>query len=185
MKYFWLTLFLIAFYLSPSGKVYSQNADTVQTTTAPVKKKKDPAPRRAAIRSAILPGWGQAYNKKYWKIPILYAGAGVLTGFLIHNNREFLIAKKNVEDSIRSGGQRAVRNIDRINRDQFRQWRDWNIVFLIGLYALNIVDANVDAHLKEFDVGENLSFTIKPYLYAHHITYKPLGGLAFNFKLKK
>lgn len=182
MKYFWLTLFLITFYIYPSGKVYAQDTDTA-TVTAPVKKKKEFSPRKAALRSAILPGWGQAYNRKYWKIPIIYAAGGVITGFLIYNNRQYITARNNVEDSLAKKVNPS--NIDRLNRDQFRTWRDMNIFLLLGLYALNIVDANVDAHLKEFDVGENLSFTIKPYLYSHQLTNRPVGGLALNFKFKK
>ena len=82
MKYYWLTLFLIQFYLSPSGKVFAQNEDTLSSNSgAPVKKVKNPGPRNATIRSAIIPGWGQIYNgkKSYWKVPIIYAAGATIT----------------------------------------------------------------------------------------------------------
>ena len=156
---------------------FGQSSDTLQSDS---QVKKNRGPRMAAIRSAIIPGWGQFYNKRYWKIPVIYAAGTVATLFYIHNrnvyieNRDLLI---NDPDS-------PLANNYRINRDNFRSYRDWNVVMLIGLYLLNIVDANVDAHLKEFDMTDNLAFTVKPYLY-QDLNNGPITGLCFNLKFKK
>jgi len=186
MKILGFTLFLI-FFIIHSGKVYAQVTDTLEaepdTTTYVKYKSKDPGPRRAAIRSAIIPGWGQFYNgkKSYWKIPIIYAAGGVITYFLVTNNRTYL-ENKTIYNTTTNAQDKEVA---RINRDNFRNYRDWNIAMLIGLYVLNIVDANVSAHLKEFDVSESLSLTIKPYIYPSQFNYKPVAGIGLNLKFKK
>jgi hypothetical protein len=185
MKVLGFTLFLI-FFTIQSGKVYSQVKDTIpepDTTTYVKYKSKDPRPRRAAIRSAIIPGWGQFYNgkKSYWKIPIIYGAGGIITYFLITNNNTYQENKKLYNTATDPLTQQTAR----INRDNFRNFRDWNIAMLVGLYILNIVDANVTAHLKEFDVSESLTFTIKPYIYPSQFNYKPVAGIGLNLKFKK
>jgi hypothetical protein len=160
-----------------AADIFAQSPDTVQTT-APVKK--DRRPRKAAIRSAIIPGWGQAYNHRYWKIPVIYAAGGTIAYFYITNAktyREYKVLLKDDPDGPNS-------DIYRINRDNFRDYRDWNVVMFIGLYLLNIVDANVDAHLKEFDVNDDLAFTVKPYL-CPDLYNHPVTGLTLNLKFKR
>ena len=128
------------------------------------------SPRKAALFSAILPGLGQVYNEKYWKIPVIYAG-GLALGYAIsYQNDRFRVfrkaqlAKENgVESENPLSGTRydiestIDRGTERFNRD-----RDFMVILMAGFYALNIVDAIVDAHLKEFEVNEDLSFRIKP-----------------------
>ncbi|MBX9852619.1 MAG: hypothetical protein K2X86_12805 [Cytophagaceae bacterium] len=166
----------------PLHQLRAQDNDSIKNE-APVKKK-DRSPRKAAMRSAIIPGWGQLYNKKYWKLSVLYAGMGINTFFyfrnqkLYHNTRDLLDAYPNKNDA----GDRLASRL-RNNIDTYRSWRDWNYVIFAGIYLLNIVDANVDAHLKEFDVGENLSFHIKPYL-CPGLFSNPAAGLTFNFRFK-
>jgi len=131
-------------------------------------------PNIAIRRSAILPGWGQATNKKYWKIPIVYGALGT-TGFLFFRNlkqyneakRAFVLATDadpgndilipepyfSVRDS--PGRIRSFRN-------EVRQNLDYSVLFFIIFWGLNVADAAVDAHLKTFDVSEDLSFYVKP-----------------------
>ena len=130
-------------------------------------------PRRATIRSAIIPGWGQAYNKKYWKIPLVYGALGT-TGYLFVRNlnqykdsrNAYILATDNDPSndiqikepyySVRAQPQR-IRDF----RNAVRQNMDYCVLWFIVFWGLNVVDATVDAHLKSFDVGDNLSAEIK------------------------
>lgn len=136
--------------------------------------------RNAALRSAILPGWGQAYNKKYWKMPIVYAGLGISAYVFLDNisvYREYRFAYSarikaqsgNPADSVdyyqlkelyRIIDPASIRNA----RDEFRRYIDYSVVSFILLWGLNVVDAAVDAHLRTFDISPDLSMKIKPQL---------------------
>jgi len=131
-------------------------------------------PRIASYRSAILPGWGQATNKKYWKIPVVYAALGVTTYIFFRNVKQFNEAKKAYTNSIDGDPTNdylipqpyyTVKDQpERIKsfRNQVRQNVDYTVLFFILFWGLNVVDATVDAHLKTFDVSDNLSLQIKP-----------------------
>ena len=137
------------------------------------------SPRKAAIRSAILPGWGQIYNKKYWKLPLVYGALGV-TGYIFFDNlktyREYRFAyaarykaqqPPPLQDSTDYFTLKPEYKIYqpesiRAARDRFRKYIDYSVLFFIVFWGLNVVDATVDAHLKSFDVSPNLSFRIKP-----------------------
>jgi hypothetical protein len=130
----------------------------------------------AATRSAIFPGLGQIYNKKYWKLPIVY-GALVTAGFVFNYNhknyqelRQAYKGKYNArvfKDSteyfkIKPTLVPLSEESLRFNRDQFRRNMDFSILAFALLWGLNVLDAAVDAHLKSFDVGPDLSLQIKP-----------------------
>ena len=127
------------------------------------------SPRKATIYSAVLPGWGQAYNKKYWKIPIVYAAiGGCLTAALI-NNRDFNLARKELIFR-KDCGTISNEDFKFYNDSQLleysnysRKWRDNMFIFTGLAYVLNIIDANVDAHLFNFNVDKNLSMTVTPF----------------------
>jgi hypothetical protein len=131
-------------------------------------------PRIATIRSAILPGWGQYTNKKYWKMPLVYGALGITAGVFISNIKTFKKANaayKNAIDGITSNDilipepYYSVRlNPERIKtfRNQVRQNVDYSVLFFILFWGLNVADAAVDAHLKKFDVSDDLSLQIKP-----------------------
>src|SRR5262245_56206070 len=113
-----------------SFSLKAQNSDTIK---GPVKK--DHSPRKAAIRSAILPGWGQAYNKRYWKIPILYAGIGVNTYFFITNQQSYKAEVDRLESYPNNNNPNDPVTIRiKNNRDTYRSWRDWNIAIFAGIY---------------------------------------------------
>lgn len=126
------------------------------------------SPVKATIMSAALPGLGQIYNKKYWKVPIVYAGLGTCVYFIHRNNQSFqkykdaLIAE---EDGDPTTVNTTGFNSFQLNelQDTYRSWRDLSWIILAGVYVLNIIDANVDAHLFYFDVDKDLSLELRPY----------------------
>ena len=161
------------------------------------------APSKAAFYSAILPGLGQIYNKRYWKVPLVYAAIG--TGIYVYdfNNQNY----KRFRNAFKSR-QAGFRNDEFYSRDpdnaenlpfepdfldtndlenqqeRFQRDRDLALVVTIILYALNIVDANVDAHLKQFNIDDNLSMNIEfnPYLDLNPISNNPNYGMAMVIK---
>ena len=152
-------------------------------------------PAKAAFYSAVLPGLGQAYNKRYWKIPIVYAALGTGIYFYIHNNdlynryrdayKSRLAGFKNDEFYFDSqGNQLSTPRItdDGLRRAQklFRRNKELSLLVTLGIYALNIIDANVDAHLLQYNVDDNLSLT--PHYKLNEIDAKGNVGLTLNFK---
>lgn len=146
------------------------------------------SPKKATIRSAIIPGWGQAYNHKYWKIPIVYGALGTTGVIFFYNLQtyrdlrfayaakykaslpEYDPAKPNQTGPFRDTTDlvkiKAIyQNYDanslRIYRNEFRQNIDYSVLFFFLFWGLNVVDATVDAHLKLFDVSPDLSFKLK------------------------
>lgn len=131
-------------------------------------------PRVAIMRSAILPGWGQITNKKYWKLPFVYAALGTTAYIFLRNVKQFKEANNAYKNAIDGNDSNnilipepyySVRSQpERIKtfRNQVRQNVDYSVLFFIVFWGLNVVDAAVDAHLKTFDVSDNLSLQIKP-----------------------
>jgi hypothetical protein len=166
-----------------------QGVDSVNTVTATidstadgkkVKKVRVYNPGKAAIRSAILPGWGQAYNKKYWKIPIVYGALGTTAAIFFFNLQTYkdtrlaYTIKYNMSlptataadsarfDEIPVYLQPISTGSLRAYRDSYRRDIDYSILFFVLFWGLNVVDAAVDAHLKSFDVSPDLSLRFKP-----------------------
>ena len=154
--------------IDSAGKVTSSKP--VQTITDTFKKYN---PKVAIIRSAIIPGWGQAYNKKYWKIPIVYGALGTTAYLFFRNLKQYKDAKqayilasdndpandfqiKEPYFSVKDQPERI-----RTFRNQVRQNVDYCVLFFIIFWGLNVADAAVDAHLKTFDVNDDLSLHIK------------------------
>jgi len=194
-----LALFLISFFIvlvSSGQKVrHSTYEDSLPAAKVDSLIKAQHSPRKAAIRSAIIPGWGQIYNRKYWKVPIVWGALGV-TGYIFFNNLytyqdlKFSYAAKykasvppydstdyfKIKDKYMPIDQEALRT----GRNIYRQYIDYAAVFFILFWGLNVVDAAVDAHLKAFDISPDLSLKIKP-------VYYPLakaGGVSFVFNFK-
>jgi hypothetical protein len=145
-------------------------SDTTEVAKRPKKEKPDYSslpknPRKATVLSAILPGAGQVYNGKLWKVPVLYAGFMTDIYFINYNNKRYetfrdaLFAfdegEKNPFPSLNRNS--LVRNVD-----YWRQNRDMTILLLFAIYALNLVDANVDAHLSGFDISDDLALKFEP-----------------------
>lgn len=144
------------------------------------------APSKAAFYSAVLPGLGQAYNKKYWKIPIVYAAIGTGIYFYVTNDKEYdryrdEYKRRLAGNSAASGEFPQVSNDGLINAQQtLKRQKELSLLITIGLYALNIVDANVDAHLLQYNVDENLA--IKPHFQYNRMENSSDLGLTLNFK---
>ena len=159
------------------------NIDTTKITEVPVNAEKIHSPKRATIYSAILPGLGQAYNKKYWKIPIIYAGFGTIGYFIGWNNKyynTYKLAYSDLTDDDPTTDSyndlEATQYYDLENptdynnfksglskqQDYYRRNRDLLIISIVGFYGLNLIDASVDAHLFDFDISEDLSLNWQP-----------------------
>jgi len=152
------------------------------------------APAKAAFYSAVLPGLGQAYNKKYWKIPIIYVALGTGIYFYSNNNKEYnryrdayknrLAGFTNDEFYFDSQGNPLSSprvTTDGLQRAQkfYRRNKDLSLLITVGIYALNIIDANVDAHLMQYNVDKNLSLT--PHFELNEIDRTSNLGLTLNF----
>lgn len=130
------------------------------------------SPRKATIYSTILPGLGQAYNKKYWKIPIVYAGFGAMAYFFVNNNNKYqgfkkaLILRNDGDESTVDAYATQYPNQSSLveYKDYYRRNRDLSVIGFSLFYILNIVDANVDANLYYFDVSDDLSLQWAPSL---------------------
>lgn len=159
------------------------NIDTTKITEVPVNAEKIHSPKRATIYSAILPGLGQAYNKKYWKIPIIYAGFGTIGYFIGWNNKYYntyklaysdLTDDDETTDSYNDLEATQYYDLDdptdfnnfksglSKQQDYYRRNRDLLIISIVGFYGLNLIDASVDAHLFDFDISEDLSLNWQP-----------------------
>lgn len=168
---------LILFTLFGALRTMAQQDSAKQKKNTNLFSKPDPGkaynPRIAMYRSAILPGWGQATNKKYWKIPVVYAALGTTTYIFLRNVKQYREARDAYINAI-DGNQANDFQIpqpyysvkdqpERIKnfRNQVRQNVDYTVLFFILFWGLNVVDATVDAHLKTFDVSDDLSLRIR------------------------
>jgi hypothetical protein len=183
-RFLYIVLF---FFIFGNQNLFSQeigNAIIAKDTTK--LREIDPLrPSKAAFFSAILPGLGQAYNKKYWKIPLVYGALGTSMYFYLENNKKYNIyrdAYKRRLAGFRDDEFVGIFDDQRlIAAQRFHQRnRDLSLMVTAVFYILNIVDANVDAHLIQFNVNEKLSFA--PDVYQSEFTVLPTIGLTFNYK---
>jgi hypothetical protein len=149
-------------------------------------------PRKALLYAAVLPGLGQIYNKKYWKLPLVYGGFYLLVDQgVIHYNNIYTTYKGylfyNIEHNITgsvTSPKSGARTTDQLRRivDRSRRERDFMIIMTAGLYLLQMVDAHVDAHLKEFDLNPNLHARLEPTFNQNPVTGRQTGiSLIFRF----
>lgn len=122
-------------------------------------------PKKATILSALIPGAGQVYNGMAWKVPLIYGGFATNIFFIDFNNRRYLALREGLFQLDR-GETNNFPNLNRVGLVRqvnfWRRNRDLNYFLFIGIYALNIIDAHVDAHLSSFDVSEDLTFRLEP-----------------------
>ncbi|UWY28504.1 DUF5683 domain-containing protein [Flavobacterium sp. TR2] len=177
----------LLFFLTGTVSLFAQvKKDTVlvvKDTTA--LQEIDPlTPAKAAFYSAILPGLGQAYNKKYWKIPLVYGAIGTSLYFYIDNNKKYHDYRDAYKRRLEGYNDDKYQFLDdnRLIEGQkfYQRNRDLSALFVVGFYVLNIIDANVDAALIQFNVNERLS--MRPEIYPDDVTFKPNVGLTFNYK---
>ena len=174
-----------------TGTAYGQSDSSAQASPKKLEKVVDSPsllpkdPKKATMLSAILPGAGQVYNGKTWKVPILYAGILTDVYFIQYNHklyerfRDALFALDKGEPNQFPSLNRAalVRNVD-----YWRQNRDLTLLLMLGIYALNLVDANVDAHLSGFDISEDLTLKIAPQIGT--LSASSTTGLSFTLQFK-
>lgn len=141
--------------------------------------------------SAALPGLGQVYNGRWWKVPIIYGGFAGLTYMAVSNNENMLRYKNayllRVDDDPDTvdefSGIYSDANLQQLKTAHQRN-RDLSFILMGILYVLNIVDANVDGHLKDFDVSEDLSLRLRPTLQPAGPNHLPAAGVALTFTLR-
>lgn len=146
------------------------------------------SPRMAIFMSVVLPGLGQVYNEKIWKVPIIYAGEMTAIYYYQWNQVRYKEIIGILKDDGGTGQEEYIiygRTIKSYNleraRDHYRRQRDYSALFIAGVYALNIVDALVDAYFFEYDISDDLSLKIKPAYFSpdFHST-----GIGLNLCLK-
>ncbi|MBC8753720.1 hypothetical protein H2O64_03505 [Kordia sp. YSTF-M3] len=144
------------------------------------------SPSKAAFYSAILPGLGQAYNKKYWKIPLVYAALGTGIYFYVDNNNKYNRYRRAYKRRLAGFTDDEFQNVVAddnalIDAQEFYQRnRDLSLLLTVIAYVLNIVDANVDAHLLQFNVSDDLS--LRPHIDQNEIDFNRNLGVTLNFK---
>lgn len=171
-------LFFFAFVLFFPINAPAQNTDSLIRSHSPVK---------ATLLSAVLPGAGQVYNRKYWKVPVIYAAFTGL-GYLAKWNDDRYDTFRSAYQFRVDGNPETVDNYTdvysdndlKLLRDYYRRNRDLSLIFTGLIYVLNIVDASVDAHLFYFDVSDNLSMNITPAILPYNRT--ALTGIQLGLK---
>ena len=150
------------------------------------------APSRAAFYSAVVPGLGQAYNKKYWKIPIIYAGMAAGVYFYKEQDKDYnrfrdaykrrLAGYK--DDEFWGDGNEALVSNDRLVNAQrsAQKNKSVSIIVTLAFYLLNVVDANVDAHLQQYEVMDDLS--LQPNLEVNPVNSQTHYGMSLVYRFK-
>lgn len=188
--------FLICLLFFSTIQAQNNTTDSVEVNK-PIKKKetvvphKKHSPTKATIYSAVLPGLGQAYNQKYWKIPVIYGLGGLLVYNITSSNtkyvdyRDALYARQD-EDALTIDTEYLTIYSDSqliTRKDFYKRKRDINIIYALLLYTANIIDATVDAHLMHFEVGEKYIMTLEPTFLPTASVSNSIGlSLKLNFR---
>ena len=152
-----------------------------------------PNPKRALWLALVLPGAGQIYNRKYWKLPIIYGGFMGCIYALTWNNmmyKDYSQAYLDIMDNdpgtasynkfLHLGVEINDKNMERYKqlfksrKDKYRRWRDLSFFVMLGVYAISVIDAYVDAELSEFDISKDLSLKVSPAVIPNHSGGNPL-----------
>ena len=148
------------------------------------------SPAKAAIMSAVIPGLGQIYNRQYWKVPVVYVAVGVSVGVFIKWQNEYNRYRRayidlndkdpytNFHDTFGfppNWSDTEKNQYISKRKETLRTWRDYTIVAMVAAYALNIIDANVFAHLMDFNLDDNLSLNIQPCFFKNCIDSQKFG----------
>jgi len=182
-KIIFIVLFLLAL---GNSSAFSQKKKEISLKAKDTVKSFDIdplTPAKAAFYSAILPGLGQAYNKKYWKIPIVYGAIGISMYYYIDSSQKYHQYRDAYKRRLEGFYDDEFSYLDdtRLIAAQkfYQRNRDLSALFVVGFYVLNIVDANVDAALIQFNVNDNLS--VRPDVYMNDVTLKANLSLTFNY----
>jgi Family of unknown function (DUF5683) len=174
--------------LSDTGKTLMIVAKDTNVKKQGAKTRTLRSPKKAAIFSAILPGLGQAYNRSYWKIPIIYGAMGGLAYLFNNNNLEYqrnrneLIFRLNNPNQVNDYPKLSAENIT-TQKEIFRRYRDLSGLGFLLVYVGNILEASVDAHLKTYDMSDDLSLKWQPHFYDVK-QQQALVGVSFTLNFK-
>jgi hypothetical protein len=188
---FTLSFLLLVAFIATLGvnNAQAQKADSVTVTSSDTVEIRSYAtrydPRKALLYAAVLPGMGQIYNKKYWKLPLVYGGfIGIgygiqfyQKGYSKYKGELFDVIDNDLATSKSGFTESQLRTIV----DRYRRERDFMIILMAGMYLLQIVDAHVDAHLKEFDLNPNLHVRLEPSMGNDMMTGRT-AGIALKFR---
>jgi len=178
---------LIAFLLPVS--LIAQKAKDTGAETDSIQAKPH-SPGKAALYSALVPGLGQIYNKKYWKLPIVYAGYGVMTYFIVFNADYYMTYQAAYIEKVNgvTGGNYADL-VNKYTEDQLMSGREYyrrnleiSVLLTVLWYSLTILDASVDAHLQTFDISKDLSLRVAPAALPLPDTPQPGAGIRLSLR---
>ena len=182
-------LFFVAFSSQGFAQKDSLNIKTTKKTVASINEFNPLAPSKAAFYSAVFPGMGQIYNKKYWKAPIVWAGMATSTSIYLFNNNEykryrraFRQRESGLQDefTLDNGTEVISRNGLISAQRTLRNNRDLSLLATVLVYVLQIVEASVNAHLLQFDTSDQLS--VKPVMISDPIRVEaPSMGLRLHY----
>lgn len=181
-----------------SDSIESMKSVVVVETPKILKEERDwnswrPDPQRALWLALVIPGGGQIYNRKYWKLPIVYGGFVGCVYAMMWNNmmyhdysqayldimdndpttasyNKFLHLGKQIDDSNKD----RYKQVFKSRKDKYRRWRDLSFFCLIGVYAVSVIDAYVDAELSAFDISKDLSLKVRPTVIGNNSSMNPL-----------
>ncbi|MBN2746502.1 MAG: hypothetical protein JXR34_07225 [Bacteroidales bacterium] len=180
---------MLLFLVFSQSAAFSQSSDSIVKINSDTSYTEIHSAKKAGWMSAALPGLGQVYNKKYWKVPIVYAALGTTTYFIIDNNKKYqnyrqAYANRLDSDTLNDTEFMAYKTEDlRELKNYYWRYRDLNAFLFVGIWMLNILDAVVDAHLYTFDIGNNLSMRIQPSMHNTSMNqHKPVYGLSFQLR---
>ncbi|MDG1793108.1 MAG: DUF5683 domain-containing protein [Flavobacteriaceae bacterium] len=185
-----LIVFFCAYSLTNFAQTTDKSENEFDTEQSGANLMDPLAPSRAAFYSAILPGLGQAVNKKYWKIPIVYAALGTSVYLYMRNSKSYDRYRKAykrrlggfTDDEFYGNSTIPLLSNESLIRAQrtFKRNKELSILVTVGLYALNIIDANVDAHLLQYNMDKNLA--VNPFIDFDTPDTSAQFGLSLNFK---
>jgi hypothetical protein len=199
LKCLFLVLFLKLNFIN-YAKAQNLTSSPDSSISKSVQKKhfnKNHSPKKALILSFALPGAGQIYNRKFWKLPIVYGGLGALTYLAIDNGTKYQCYRKSyfamVDDdplTVNTCDPNQSAADMKLYRDNYQKNYEYSIAGLVGFYLLVAADAFVDAHLKNFDISDDLTLKIKPDLElpsfgSLNSNTNLSAGISFEFNLKQ
>lgn len=176
-----LSLIVIIVFLLLSQTINAQESALADSVIVPIH-----SARKATFYSMALPGLGQAYNKKYWKIPVIYVGFGTLAYFIYTNNKKYgdfkeaYQYKSDTTNPYPSGNPYIAKyDVSQLLEGQnyYRRNLEVSIMFTAVLYILNVVDAAVDAHFFDFNISDDISLHMQPYMNPSPLAKKQSSGL--------
>jgi hypothetical protein len=203
---FYLFLSLLVFLATSVGKTQDTITHVHKDTISQIIKDTIPpeiqdtfvkvhhSPTRAAILSAVMPGMGQIYNKKAWKVPFIYGGLGVLGYYIVKFNNLYLQYQNAYVQYYKFTNVEILKTLPRFSfendikrqlvwyKDTYRRWRDMDVLLFGAVYILNIIDATVDAYLFNYDISQDLSLRLEPTL-INTYSFKGTPGLKLSLKL--